>query len=101
MEYVTKVGENAEVLLAGKLAFDKANVLMDELRSLENKGVKSIDFFCKDLEYISSAGIRAIIFAKQKIDRNVEMILRLHNVKPEVFEVFSMSGIEQYLEFID
>jgi anti-anti-sigma factor len=74
---------------------------MEELKTLVGKGVKRIDFHCAELEYISSAGIRSMVFVKQKIDRNTEVDVYLHNVKAAVKEVFKLSGLESYFEFVD
>jgi anti-anti-sigma factor len=73
MKFIQSAGENTVINLKGKLDFATAGVFMDELRTLVNHGVKTIDIYSKELEYISSAGIRAMVFMKQKIDKNVEV----------------------------
>jgi anti-anti-sigma factor len=65
------------------------------------QSVKRIDIYCKDLEYISSAGIRAMVFLRQKIDKNVEVEVFMHNVIQPVKDVFALSGLEGYFAFVD
>ena len=101
MEFIQSMGENTVVNLKDKLDFSNASDLIEELKTLVGKGVKRIDFHCADLEYISSAGIRAMVFVKQKIDKNVEVDVYLHNVRQVVKEVFVLSGLEDYFEFVD
>ena len=101
MAFIQSAGENTVIKLEGMLDYSTANILMDELRTLTGKGVKRIDFYCKGLEYISSAGIRAMVFVKQKIDKNVDVNVCLHNVSQTVKDVFTLSGLEGYFEFVD
>lgn len=101
MDFIQSAGENTAVNLKGKLDYTTASVLMEELRTLAGKGVKRIDFYCAELEYISSAGIRAMVFAKQKIDKNVEVETYLHNARQSIKDVFTLSGLDGYFEFVD
>ena len=101
MKFIKSVGENTIIHLKDKLDYATASVLMDELRTLVGKGVKKINFYCSELEYISSAGIRAMVFVKQKIDKNVDVDVYLHNAAESIKEVFEMSGLDGYFEFVD
>jgi anti-anti-sigma factor len=101
MEFIKSVGETTVIDLKDKLDYNSASILMEELNTLAGKGVKRIDYHCANLEYISSAGIRAMVFTKQKIDKNVEVDVYLHNVKRAVRDTFALSGLENYFEFVD
>jgi anti-anti-sigma factor len=101
MKFIRSAGENTIIDLSGKLDFATAGVFMEELRTLVDQGVKRIDIHSKDLEYISSAGIRAMVFMKQKVDKNVEVEVYIHNAIQAVKDVFSMSGLGDYFEFVD
>ena len=101
MQFIQSAGENTVINISGKLDFATAGVFMEELKTLAGKGVKQIDIHCLGLEYISSAGIRAMVFMKQKIDKNVDVDVRIHNAIQPVKEVFSMSGLDGYFEFVD
>ncbi len=58
-------------------------------------GVKKLVLDMTDLLYISSAGLRVILTAQKIMARQGEMILR--NLKPEVYEVFEMTGFVDFL----
>lgn len=98
MESVSKLnlkGDVAHVELAGHLDANKAPELMDQLKSLIGKKIKRIVFHAKELEYISSAGIRAIIFSKQKIGENID--LYLVSAQESVKEVIDMTGLTDFM----
>lgn len=101
MPFIQSAGENTVIVLSGKLDYATAGVLMEELKTLIGQNIKRIDLHCKDLEYISSAGIRAMVFLRQKIDKNVEVDVCLHNAIQPVKDVFELSGLEGYFEFVD
>ncbi|ACZ31871.1 anti-sigma-factor antagonist [Xylanimonas cellulosilytica DSM 15894] len=99
MQFIQTVGETTHVVLAGKLDYATASVLMEELRTLEGQGVRRIEFDCTTLDYISSAGIRAMVYAKQKIARGVELDVVLREASANVQGVFAASGLADYFEF--
>ena len=101
MKFITSIGENTAITLSGKLDHTNASALLEELKSLVGKNVKRLDYYCADLEYISSAGIRAMVFSKQKIDKNVDVEVYLHNASSLVKDVFVLSGLEDYYVFVD
>lgn len=101
MEFVRSAGDTTVITLRGKLDYATAANLMNELHTLEGTGVKRINFECADLEFISSAGIRAMLYSKQKIDRNAPVDVYLHQASKEVQDVFAMSGLKDYFTFVD
>lgn len=52
-----------------------------------------IDF--KKLEYISSAGLRVLLSAQKKLQKNGSMVVK--NVCEEVMEIFEMTGFADIL----
>lgn len=69
-------------------------VIMDNL-----KQTKSLIIDMADVEYISSAGLRALLTAQQYIDdsdNNMEMIIR--NINNEVMSVFETTGFDNILK---
>ena len=96
MDFAIKEGEVTHVTLNGKLDFARAPVLMEALSELKDKEISSIVFGCASLSYISSSGIRAIIFAQQKIAPNMKVVME--DVNEEVAEVLEMCGITDFIE---
>ena len=89
----------AKVELSGRLDATNAPVLQDELKKLIGQTVTSLVFYAKDLEYISSAGLRVIIFAKQKI--GVDAQVYLIGAQEAVLNVVKMSGLDNFMAIQD
>lgn len=53
--------------------------------------MESLIFDMKDLEYISSAGLRVLIYTRQELDSNASMVLK--NVQDAVKDVFEVTGL--------
>jgi len=97
LEYNIKENQGeVEIELAGSLDATNASKLLEELKKLQDKDIKSIIFSVADLEYIASAGLRVIIFTKQKIGRDASM--KLISPQDEVKDVIRMSGLDNFLE---
>ena len=62
----------------------------------ENLGeIKSLILDCKNLEYISSAGLRVLLSTQKKLHQKGTM--KLKNVREEVMEVFEITGFADIL----
>ena len=62
----------------------------------ENLGeIKSLILDCKNLEYISSAGLRVLLSTQKKLQQKGTM--KLKNVREEVMEVFEITGFVDIL----
>ena len=82
------------VALAGRLDTTTAPELEAALaESLEGVEELSLDF--KDLEYISSAGLRILLSTQKKMSRQGEM--KLTNVGETVMEVLEVTGFADIL----
>ena len=99
--YVQEIGEVTKINLHGHIDASIAPALMEELKPLiERKDeIKKLVFDAKDLEYIASAGIRAVVFAKQKLGANVEVYLI--GASEAILDVFKMTGIDKFLTIKD
>ena len=98
---ISVVCENkvAKIELTGRVDATNAGSLSDELRKLIGQPIDKIAFMVDKLEYISSAGLRVIIFAKQKIGENAEVFLIAPQVS--VLDVIKMSGLDTFLTIQD
>ena len=94
MEITKTIEENiCKLALSGRLDTTTAPELEAELKSCL-EGIEGLEFDLSDLEYISSAGLRVLLFA-QKSMAGKTMVVR--NVKPEIMEVFDITGFSDIL----
>lgn len=92
-------GGDASVELSGRLDAANSPLLQEELKKLVGQKITRLIFFAKDLEYISSAGLRVIVFAKQKI--GVDAHVYLIGAQAPVVSVVKMSGLDNFMTIQD
>lgn len=98
MEIISKIdGSKCTISLKGRLDTTTAPQLEAELKKSLNN-INELEISLKDLEYISSAGLR-VLLAAQKV-MNAQGKMKVTNVKPEVFEVFEITGFTDILTII-
>lgn len=92
-----EIKRNAEVIIIeieGRLdttTAPKLDKTINEVLNDTNKLVLDI----KALEYISSAGLRVLLSAQKKIQKNGSMVIR--NVCEEIMDIFEMTGFADIL----
>lgn len=98
MEIKIEKSENYTVLnLIGRLDTNTAGILENKLTELFDNNEKFIILNFKDLDYLSSAGLRVLLAAQKRIKSiNGDMILK--NVNNDVMEVFSITGFTEILK---
>ncbi len=82
------------VALAGRLDAMSAPELDMALQE-ELEGVKELVFDFADLVYIASAGLRTLLAAQKRMNKQGSM--KLINVNPDVKEVLEMTGFIDFL----
>lgn len=87
------------ITLSGNLDGKNAPALSDELKKTLSGEVTRIVFYAADLVYISSAGLRVIIFAKQKLGDDADIVMV--GARKDVLDVIKMSGLDSIMEFLD
>src|SRR5512137_141514 len=92
---VTCNADVVKVELAGRLDATNAEGLQAELKKFAGQKVGKLVFLARELEYISSAGLRVIIFAKQKI--GVDASVFLIAAQEPIVNVVKMSGLDNFL----
>ena len=96
---VSCIDSVVKVDLCGRLDATNAEGLQTELKQFTGKGITQLVFMAKDLEYISSAGLRVIIFAKQKI--GVDAHIFLVGAPEAILNVIKMSGLDNFMTLKD
>ena len=89
---INKVADNGKlkVAISGRLDTTTAPELEKEL---DFTGITSVEFDLADLEYVSSAGLRVILM----VQKNMKGNFVLKNVKPEIMEIFDITGFSDIL----
>lgn len=80
--------------LRGRLDTSTAPELEGELKTCL-EGVQSLTLDLKELEYISSAGLRVLLSAQKTMNKQGSMVVR--NVNPIVRDVFDITGFSDFL----
>lgn len=68
---------------------------LDKVVNESLDGVNELVFDFKDLDYISSAGLRSVLTAQKIMNKKGEM--SLINVKDSIREIFEMTGFIEFL----
>lgn len=82
------------ISLAGRLDTSTAPEL-DAALNGALEGVKTLYFDFKDLDYLSSAGLRILLITHKTMSKQGKMILR--NVNDLIMETFDMTGFSSIL----
>jgi len=92
-----KDGAALTVELTGRLDTNTAPQLEGELKN-SLTDVNDLTFDLANLEYISSAGLRVVLYAQKVM--NAQGKMQVKNVKPEIMEVFEITGFTDLLTII-
>lgn len=87
-------GNNLTLCLRGRLDTVTAPQLEEELKN-SLAGVSQLIFDFTDLAYISSAGLRVLLFAQKTMNKQGRMVIR--NVNETIMEVFDITGFSDIL----
>jgi anti-anti-sigma factor len=96
---VTRKDGTLAITLSGSLDAKSAPALSDELKKALSAEIKRIVFLAADLVYMSSAGLRVILFAKQKLGDEADIVMV--GLRKDVLDVIKMSGLDSIMEFRD
>ena len=89
----TANGSNLVIALSGRLDTTTAPQLDEEVKALD--GVEKLEFDFKELEYISSAGLRVLLAAQKVMSKQGGMVIK--NVSEEISEIFEVTGFSDIL----
>ncbi|MCK2220660.1 STAS domain-containing protein [Actinomadura sp. ATCC 31491] len=86
-------GETATIRLAGELDGRSAPQLNDLVTQAVGRQVDKLVLLLDELTYMSSAGVRCLLFAHQKLPRGSE--ITLVGTTPEVAETIRLTGFDR------
>lgn len=89
----------ATITLSGSLDSSSASVFQDEIQKVAGESLDKLVLELSDLNFMASAGLRMIIFAKQKLGQHVQLYL----VKPQdqIIDTLKMTGIIHSVKIVD
>ena len=94
---VTKDGNTLNILLGKELTINNASSLTEELSKYSGQGIESIVFDATGLTYLTSSGIRTLLYAYQNISSKSEIIFL--NCAEEIYEVLDLVGMTRFIKF--
>ncbi len=79
--------------LSGELDASTAPVFKAEIEKAASQSLKRLVRLVRDLEYMASAGVRVLVFAKQKMGSGVDIVIACP--QESVRETLQLTGLEQ------
>lgn len=88
----TQLGDRLEVAVNGKLDAVSAPQFEEEVASSLD-GITELDIDIAEVDYLSSAGLRALLYLQQLMSEQGQLIIR--NVPPIVQDIFELTGFTE------
>ena len=89
----------AKVTLAGELDASVAPQFKSEIEKIAASRPRRLVLFANDLSYVASAGLRVLIFAKQKLGGDVDIYVV--GAQPAVAETLQLTGFQYSVIMVD
>ncbi|MBQ0015892.1 MAG: STAS domain-containing protein, partial [Bacteroidales bacterium] len=92
-------GNKSMVVLNGRLDTTNADQFQKDIACLMTAEAGDIDIDCTNMEYTSSQGLRMFLMLQKSVmGRGAKMIM--HDMKPQVKEVFDITGFSNIITII-
>lgn len=95
-EIINNIGK---LTLVGELDGSTANIFKTKIEEIATAGVQRLVLIMNELEYMSSAGLRVLIFAKQKMGTGVDIYLV--GVQEMVQETIEQTGLQHSVTMVE
>jgi anti-anti-sigma factor len=96
---LTRNGNTVVIALDGELDASTAGDFRKQVDVAADGGVERLVLHLAKLTYLSSAGLRGLVFARQKMDDNVTIVLV--QASDEVERTIRMVGFHHSVDFAD
>ena len=94
-----KEGTTLHVYLGFELSIANSAALREMFEAYRGQDISKIVFDATDLVFLSSSGIRTILFAKQEVGQEPEIVFL--NCAKEIYETFKITGLVDFFSFMD
>lgn len=89
----------ATITLIGELDASTAPIFKAEVEKAASEKVKNLVLMMQDLEYMASAGLRVLIYTKQKMGADTDIYVV--NAQEMVLETLEKTGFDQSVIVVD
>ena len=89
----------AKITLVGELDGSVAGEFRDRVQEAADLGAKRLVLLMQNLDFMSSAGLRVLVFAKQKMGSDVDIYMV--GVQEDVLEPIKMTGLDRSVILMD
>ena len=89
----------AKITLSGEMDGSVAPQFKTTVEDATAQGAKRLVLLMKDLSYMSSAGIRVLIFAKQKMGTDVDVYTI--GAQEQIVDTLEMTGLQHTVVMLD
>lgn len=96
---INKEGNKSLVILQGRLDTTNADQFQKDIAPLMEGDNPEIELDCTEMEYTSSQGLRMFLMLQKSVmTRKGTMVMK--NMKPQVKEVFDITGFSNIIKII-
>ena len=96
---VKKEGSVLTVVLGEELTIENSPALMEIMTGYRGQGIEKVVFDATRLARLSSSGVRIIIYCKQKLSENSEIVFV--NCQKGVLDVLDIVGLQPFITFVE
>ncbi|MCR5626566.1 MAG: STAS domain-containing protein [Lachnospiraceae bacterium] len=94
----TQDGNSLTVALEGRLDTTTAPQLEGDLKDSITADITELTFDLKELQYISSAGLRVLLSTQKRMDKQGSM--RIINANEDLMDIFEVTGFVEILTIV-
>ena len=99
MGKIKKEDTTLHVRLDYELSTANAASYQEQLSGYCGQDIRKVVFDATELVYISSSGIRVLLFAQKRLGNNPEIVFL--NCAKEIFETLELTGITNFFTFVE
>ena len=96
---ITKEGSKTFAVLNGRLDTTNADQFQKDITVLMEDPAPDIEFDCTDMDYTSSQGLRIFLMIQKSVSSKGGKFV-MKNMKPQVKEVFDITGFSNIIKII-